>query len=441
MELESAYKSDSEKKKYSYREMWRRGLLIAAALQVVFLIWLFGLGREEVCRRILSPDTAGYITPAQSILHGNGLPPDMVRTIGYPLFLAGTFWLGGQYGYYLTVVMQSILNLIGTLLFWKLLAAMLPQIRPGLVTATVAIFWYAAFGMALNVLSDFLFGFLLLVFLYVFWLKRGPLWLVVGAGALLAANLTRPCLGPFLLLLPFLKILVRRRGGCLSTTSIVMYAMAIVVSSGINFAFESTRAERCSESYKAFAMRVAVSDTGVAPLSEFILRIEELAGRPCGQLTRHERDALSRRVFIEYISSQPLRFIKGALVNATKYMIAPLTAVVTVATGLFPNAPHPPLAFGLVTVRHLLMGLALLFCMPIWVLALWPEMIRRPEIRDLYLFTLILTLYFIGIASAFGWQGERYRFPALPMLLVCFACNLDSLTGRVKSQLGRHRHR
>lgn len=410
----------------------RAGLLIAAVLQVVFLIWLLGHGRDAVCQRIIFPDTGGYVSPALSILHGAGLPPDMVRTVGYPLFLTVPFWLGGeQYGYHLVIVMQSVLNLLGTLLFGKLLAALLPQIRTAVLTAAVAIFWYASFGLALNVLGDFLFGFLLLVFLYVFWLKRGLLWLAVGAISLLAAGLIRPNLGPLLVILPLLKILVQRRFSPLPTTSVVVYAVAIVISSGVNFVLEQSRAERYSLSFKGYAMQAALYEKGYVIRSEIILRIEKLAGRPYDQLSRRERDTFSRRVFSEYVMGHPVRFMGGMAVNALKYMISPVERVIAVVA--VADTEH-----GEAFARSAVRGTVLLLGLPIWVLALWPGMARRPETRALYLFAWIMTLYVIVPASPFSGQGERYRFPALPMLLVCFACNLDSLVGWANSRLIRH---
>ena len=411
------------------RSVWRAVLLFAAVLQAVFLLWLFGQGRDEACRRVhCGADTVSYVTPAQSVLNGAGLPPDMFRTVGYPLFLTIPFWLGGeQYGYHLTVVIQSILNLLATLLFGKLLAALLPQISMPVSVIAVAIFWYVGFGLALNVLTDFLFGFLLLVFFYAFWLQRGPLWLAISAGALLAAGLTRPTLGPFLLLLPLLRVLVQRRFSRLPRASVVVYAAAIVVSSGANFALEHARAERRSGSFKAHSMRLALFDKGIATESEVVQRVAELAGRPIDQLTRREQDAFSWRVFVEYVSSKPACFMRGVALNMVKYILSPVEAVVMKVVG---SADAE--TYGRSFTRKLVFVLGL----PIWTLALWPGMSRRPETRDLYLFALVVGLYFIGMSSAAcGGVGERYRFPAVPMLLLCFAFNLDRLVGWVNSRL------
>ncbi|MEI6127157.1 MAG: hypothetical protein WCQ99_11460 [Pseudomonadota bacterium] len=414
------------------RSVGRAGLLMAAVLQTFFLIWLFGHGRDAVCLRICLPDTWDYVSAAQSILHEDRLPPGMYRSIGYPLFLTVPFWLGGeQYGYHLAIVMQSVLNLLGTLLFWKLLVAILPQIRTAVVMASAASSG-ASFGLALNVLSDFLFGVLMLVFLYASWLKRGPWWLAVSASALLAAGLTRITFGPFLLLLPLIKTLVQRRGHYLPTTSMGVYAVAIVISSGANFALENSRAEHCSESYKAFAMQVAVSEKGIATMAEIALRIEELIGRPYDQLNRHERDTVSRRVFIEYVLSHPVRFMSCIALNAMKYMLSPVDVVIKMAAA---DLEHNE-AFARSPVR----GIVLLLGLPIWVLALWPGLARRPETRDLYFFALIMTSYFIGFGSVFAGAGERLRFPALPMLLVCFTCSLERFVDWVNTRVIRHRH-
>ena len=413
------------------RAAWLAGLLIAAVVvQTLLLIWLFGLGPEALRRRISFPDTAGYVSPAESIAHGNGLPADMIRTVGYPLFLVVPFWLGGeQYGYFLAIVIQSILNLVGTILFWKFIVSLLPQIRNGVLVATAAIFWYAAFGLALNVLSDFLFGFLLLVFLYTFWVKRGGWWIALGAGALLAAGLTRPALGPFLLLLPVLWILVRRKNHGLPITSLVAYAVAIIISSVVNFGLENARAMQRSQSFTASAILVAISDQGLASKSEVARRIGELAGRPYNQLTRREQDTVGRRVFFEYVSGHPVRFLRGVSMNAVKIVISPLE-------GAIAKVAVPDNERGEIFARSLIRGIVLLVGVPIWAFAFWPGMARRSDGCDIYVFSMFVTLYFVGLASAFAGGGERYRFPGLPMLLLCFAYNLDSF---VRKRMTLHR--
>src|SRR5262245_57183309 len=62
-------------------------LLLVGVAQAAFLIWLFYLQRTNFVKLVWTPDTDGYVAPAQFFLENGRFPPDMMRTIGYPLFL------------------------------------------------------------------------------------------------------------------------------------------------------------------------------------------------------------------------------------------------------------------------------------------------------------------------------------------------------------------
>ena len=202
-------------------------------------------------------------------------------------------------------------------------------------------------------------------------------------------------------------------------------------------------------------MQAALFEKGYVTQSEISLRIEKLAGRPYAQLTRRELEILSRHVFVEYVSSHPFRFMCGLAQNAARYVLWPPESCVRVAAGwtsfnllrpgeIVGGARGQPehLVLNRIPIHKLVLGLLLLACIPIWIIALWPGMARMPKTSNLYLFALVIIFFFIGLASPFSGAGERYRFPALPLLLVCFACNLDSLVswGNSRSvRLGRTR--
>lgn len=158
---------------------------------------------------VLAPDSPTYVRPARALLlHGTFSPtpeaapaPEVVRTPGFPLLVAGVYAVAGERPWLVAAVNAFLCA--GTALLVGWLAQGLGGARAG--TAAVLLFSLepSTFHSSTTVMSETLFTFLLFLAAWVL-CREGPeplgLARALAAGAALgAATLVRPVLHPFLL--------------------------------------------------------------------------------------------------------------------------------------------------------------------------------------------------------------------------------------------------
>jgi hypothetical protein len=73
-----------------------------------------------------------------------------------------------------------------------------------------------------------------------------------------------------------------------------------------------------------------------------------------------------------------------------------------------------------------------LLYLPVAVGSLVPLRTRRRRPWALYLLTMIMVAYVIGLSSLYHGNGERMRYPALAMLLLILAGNLSVLSDWIR---------
>ena len=144
---------------------------------------------------LISADTRSYFDPGRNLLlHGRFFAdgvPDLIRTPGYPLFLAVTS-LGGLS---LTAVIQVILSVFSVVLIWKLGRAVFDDDRIALGAAWIFAFEPIAVTYSVILLSETLFLTLFLLSLerLTEFLHRRRLPVLTAAGLwLAAATFVRP---------------------------------------------------------------------------------------------------------------------------------------------------------------------------------------------------------------------------------------------------------
>jgi len=145
----------------------RVGLGIVLLLVALCGVTLFSIVHAADPNRIFMPDSASYVNPAKALLYtgrfairpDNTDIPEITRTPGYPLFLAGLFWIFGQTC--VPVILIQILLNLGTIAITYHLGAKLWGGRIGLVGAVLLACDIPSFISAQKVLSDTLFTFLL----------------------------------------------------------------------------------------------------------------------------------------------------------------------------------------------------------------------------------------------------------------------------------------
>jgi 4-amino-4-deoxy-L-arabinose transferase-like glycosyltransferase len=201
----------------------RRFLFLAAI--VVLLSWLL---REQFVlftdvEQPIRGDVRQYVAYAWNMIHHHTfsmatpgtavVTPDAFRGPGYPLFIAGNFLIGGDgEGWYrLTLQLQALLGAATVALTIVLGRSWLSR-GAALAAGLFMAIWPHHIAATGAVLSEVLFGFLLILAMYltVRAISRGSRWLAMVAGAGFAAAYL---VNPSILLLPFFAALLILRTG------------------------------------------------------------------------------------------------------------------------------------------------------------------------------------------------------------------------------------
>jgi 4-amino-4-deoxy-L-arabinose transferase-like glycosyltransferase len=144
----------------------------------------------------LSPDTLGYVIPAQSLLHGSfsvrGMP-EIVRTPGYPLLLLPA--IAGHHLVLIALLENFLLAAGSAWLVWKIASHLAPSSKAAWWAVLFYCFEPVGFLYSEKLLSDTLFAtqILLFVWLTVCFLRNPTAMALVGAALTLGiATYTRP---------------------------------------------------------------------------------------------------------------------------------------------------------------------------------------------------------------------------------------------------------
>jgi hypothetical protein len=167
---------------------------VIAALIVRLVLLAIALARNGTSS-LIDPDTATYLEPGRNLLlHGrfavDGVP-DLLRTPGYPLFLAIT----SLAGLHAAALANLILSTISVILVWKLGRAVLGDDHIALGAAWILAFEPISLNSSFVLMSEplFLVLFLLSLERLVEFLRGGRLWVLTAAGLwLTAATFVRP---------------------------------------------------------------------------------------------------------------------------------------------------------------------------------------------------------------------------------------------------------
>jgi 4-amino-4-deoxy-L-arabinose transferase-like glycosyltransferase len=183
-----------------------RGVFVLCGIYALISIVLFLLMTGG--KVIVSSDSLSYTVPAEHILRDgflsrDGVNPEYSRTPGYPLFLALVYFLGGT-NMTVLIIQMALMTLKVYLFYRTLLLAGTPP-RLALLGTTFLLINVPSYGYSFSVISEPLFGFLLLLSLYLLvkYLYCGRRYIFFLAFSLTInyALLTRPILLYFNLLL------------------------------------------------------------------------------------------------------------------------------------------------------------------------------------------------------------------------------------------------
>ncbi len=170
--------------------------IFAGALLVRILFNVYLVGMEEP-GLVNFPDGKDYDAIGRSLANGTGFEvnhsPDTFRPPGYPFFLAAIYTIGGP-GYAAVKIVQSVIGAL-TCLMILLIGEQLFSKRVGVIAAVIAAAYPLLVAYTGFLLSETLFVFLSVVFLYALVRLRedqARRWVVVAGLVLGLMNLTRP---------------------------------------------------------------------------------------------------------------------------------------------------------------------------------------------------------------------------------------------------------
>jgi len=403
-------------------------LALAAALELIFFIWLCLQGPEGfktfVCHY---PDTAEYARVGEYLVE-RGAIPTSPRTLGYPLFLSGCLFLGGStYGYHVAVAVQLVANLLLGAGFWFASERLAPQLGVWVRGVATAILLYAGFGLSLFILTDFLAGFLFTLFLWALILKRRWPWVVAAGICLFLATLIRPTFNYFPILLPGIVYLVGRCYSKVPLRQTAFYILCGASAVALSTAIEHRdRDATDSFGFLYLHFRVLVRTNFYPEIKEdhdydalYRRECAAAAGKPLDQTTRAEKDQAAKRVFVAHVRSQPARFARNYGAAFLKYAFAPIETLVQQI--LYSRGQQDTYYFS-----HARPVLVLLW-LPLWLLSLFPPVGSKHTNLGLYVLVMTVLLYVLGLSALGSGGGERIRFPVLPFLLILAAVNANDL--------------
>jgi hypothetical protein len=399
-------------------------LLIGCFLvELAIFLWLCSLDRVVFAEFVTSPDSGTYASVARDIVRDGVLVPSP-RTLGYPLFLALGYLIGGlTYGSYVVIGFQLILNLIFTYCCWGLLEKLTPNMEINLRTFATLFCFCAGMGMALDLLSDFLAAVFFCIFFYglLFWRSRSCV--LLSAIALALATLTRPTFTFIPLLLPVAAYLTQRTTARISWSHIVVFAAASIAATSVSVGYQYFSYGHLGPSSimaKNIGRTLHYSFVGTYPFDyeKFQRKVAEDAGKSLAMLPPREEEKQSVRLLLKEFMAHPPEILLQFAITFLKYLFVPVESVIAKWVSLYIDEQTYS-----VHVRPVL-GL---LCLPVWVLSLFPPRGATRMSMPYYLLVMLFLIYILGVTIINPLQGERIRFPVLVFLMPIMLWNLQGL--------------
>jgi hypothetical protein len=406
-------------------------LTACIAISLLVFAWLCSLDDGRFRAFVEAPDTSSYTDIALSLVATGILIPSP-RTLGYPLFLALGYILGGTaYGLCLIIAVQLLLNLVFAWVCWRLLERLAPDVSTGPRIAATLFFFWAGLGMAILVLSDFLASFLFGVFFYgmLFW--RSRLAGLVSGTFLALATFVRPTFTFVPIVLPLVAFLVARITSRLSWRYVVTCIVISFAATGVSISYQYYFFRYLGPSDLvttniARTLHHASTDTVMTTYDyhAFKERIVKEAGIEADALSPTDEERYAKKILLDELQLRPGVILVQLISTAIKYILVPVESFWIYFVRLFGDDQ---------IYQTYVRPFLVLACLPLWLLGLIPPQGSAHKKKPYYVLVMILLAYVVGLTAINPGQGERIRFPVLPFMLPLIlwnACTLwHSLSG------------
>jgi hypothetical protein len=402
--------------------------------------WLWQQGSNTFDKFVSDPDTPGYVGVGWHLAETFKLPPSP-RTLGYPFFLAIGDLLGGpDYGSYLAVAIQLALNILMTVVCWRMLERLVPRVSETLRLLVTLLFFWAGLGMALFLMTDFMAAVWFGMFVYGFLFWRSRTGLVMAGVGLALATLTRPTFTFVPLLLPLAAYLAARVSSKVPFDAVVAIAGLGLAATGASIAYQYTFDRYLGPSpvllrnVEDSLYNSEIEGSGMTLTDyqrQFEQRTADAAGKDFSELSPRERDLIAGKVLREAMIAHPVKLTLHWGMNFLKYLLVPVES--TILRMITRNHSFE-------TYNGVIRPLLLLICLPLWVFALAPPINGSQRERMYHWLMLLCVTYVIAVSSVASGAGERMRFPVLMLMLPTMAWNLDAAIAFVRGKYLRSNH-
>lgn len=409
-----------------------RRLIIAVAMMQLAIYAVFAAkGPEGFREAAREHDTNTYTVVAESLVCDGRLIASG-RTLGYPLFLAVGYLLGGtNYAVHVTIAMQLGLNLVLTWGGWRLARRLLPEASSNVHLLAAALTACTGLGFSFAVLSDLPGAVAFFGFLYgmLFWRGR---WAALLVGVMLfLATFIRPALTFYVVLIPPLAWVAGRVESRVPWTMTVAATLGSLTATGLSTLYQyRTLGFAGPSSDMAYSVREAVwystrmdrYPTFEQAEDAFYADAAQRLGVSRHEMTKTQELQLGRELLWEAFRERPLRMTWFCASNVVKTAFAPVEAFL-----------RQPLASLLgregakaVTLRYFRPVLMLLW-VPFWLMCYIPPIRAGSRSRWYYAAVLLTLAYILATTAILTRQGERYRTPIIPFLIPLGLRNLLDL--------------
>jgi hypothetical protein len=416
----------------------------AAVAELLVFIWLAAIGRPAFLASVWTPDTASYLGLAQHLAETHELVAT-TRTLGYPLFAAPAYVIGGaRHGPYVVIAMQLLLNLCLLWLGWRLLERLAPDATRLRIGAAIFLF-VGGIGLATVLMSDFLaaLGFVVFLYGFLFWRTwRGALFTAI---ALTLATLTRPTFTLVPLLLPVAAYLVRHVTSRIPPVHVLLFAAASIAATSVSFVYQyrfngyvgasPILIYPIQEMLYFGVVRPTTSQDYASFRQDFTEQIAIRAGRPFGTMSLAERETYAKQLFREALIAHPLSIGRVVTTNAVKYLFAPVESLIArLANEFILPATYGRYVRPLITV----------VCLPVFLLSIVPPIAYGRSYRMYYALMMLFLVYIIGLSAIGFGSGERIRFPMLTFMAPVAVWNTRTVVEHLRARFSAsdgHRRR